>query len=115
MSGLQLHENPDHAELSRLAKEDPEAFERLRQELIDGIIESAPDVTRHRLEGLQFRIDYIHRRSKNALSATVKIYQMMWCSFLDLRQELNVYREPVAPKRQTARIIEFRPRKNLLA
>lgn len=110
-----LHQNPDHEALSTLARENPEAFETLRQELVGELIERAPETTKRRLQGLQFRIDVIHRRSTNSLGATVKIYKMMWQSFLRLHHELTTFREPLEAPRQSAQILEFRPRKHVSA
>lgn len=107
-------ENPDHDSLSQLAKEDPQAFEDLRQQLVGELIERAPEALKPRLEGLQFRIDAIRRRSGSSLGATVKIYQLMWQSFMQLRNELMTFREPAAP-RQSAQVLNFRPRKRISA
>lgn len=106
------NQNPDHAELSRLARDDPEAFEAVRQQLIGDLIHRAPEKIQRRLEGLQFRVDHIRRRSRNSLGATVKIYQMMWHSFMTLRHELMTFREPAARPQRTAQVLEFRPRKH---
>lgn len=107
------HENPDHEALSTLARDDPEAFEDLRQKLVGELIERAPEATKLRLQGLQFRLDYIHRRAGNSLGATVKIYRMMWQSFLRLHQELTTFREPVDTPRRSAQVLDFRPRKQV--
>jgi hypothetical protein len=107
------HENPDHGELARLAREDPAAFDALRLELIDEMIARAPDEMRPRLAGLQFRLDHIRRKSRSSLGATVKIYQLMWQSFLDLRHQLYTFRAPLENPASTARILDFRPRKHL--
>lgn len=107
------HENPDHDALSTLARDDPEAFENLRQKLVGDLIDRAPDAIKRRLQGLQFRIDHIHRRSGNSLGATVKIYRMMWQSFLRLHDELTNFREPVEPPRRSAQVLDFRPRKHV--
>lgn len=107
---IDSHLNPDHGQLSRLAREDPAAFEALRQSLVDQLINSAPDRLRSRLAGLQFRLDDIHRRSSNPLAATVRVYQLMWSSFLRLNDELLSVREPVSSTDRKARVIEFRPR-----
>lgn len=107
-------ENPDHEALSELARNDPEAFEDLRQKLVGELIERAPEATKLRLQGLQFRIDYIHRRAGSSLGATVKVYRMMWQSFLRLHEELTSFREPVEVPRRSAQVLDFRPRKNVL-
>lgn len=106
-------ENPDHETLSELARDDPEAFEDLRRKLVGELIERAPEATKRRLRGLQFRIDDIHRRSSNSLGATVKIYRMMWQSFLRLHDELTNFSEPVETPRHSAQVLDFRPRKHV--
>lgn len=108
-------ENPDHESLSQLAKEDPQAFEDLRRKLVGELIDQAPAALKPRLLGLQFRIDGIRRLSGNSLGATVKIYQLMWQSFLQLRQELTTFRAPVGPPRQNAQVLDFRPKKRISA
>jgi len=105
-------QNPDHESLSVLARDDPEAFEDLRRKLVGELIERAPEATKLRLRGLQFRLDYIHRRSGNPLGATVKIYQLMWQSFLRLHDELTTFRGPVEAPRRSAQVLDFRPRKH---
>lgn len=106
-------QNPDHEALSRLAREDPQAFEELRQQLVGDLIGRAPAALQPRLHGLQFRIDAIRHRAGHPLGATVKIYQLMWQSFMQLHHELTVFRAPVAAPRQSARVFEFRPKKQL--
>ena len=107
-----LHQNPDHETLSLLARENPEAFENLRQQLVDELIGRAPDLLKRRLLGLQFRIDVVRRRSKNPLGATVKIYHMMWDSFLNLHNELTTFHDPVRVTQGNAQVLNFRPRKH---
>lgn len=108
---LSAHENPDHDELSRLARDDPEAFEALRKQLISQLIERAPRHLQRRLEGVQFRVDAVRARSRNALGATVKVYQLMWGSFLGLREELITLREPLRAPQCKAQVLDFRPRR----
>lgn len=67
----------DFDSMSLIAKDDPEAFERLRQSAIDEFIESAPIRRQHRLRCLQWRIDQ-ERRNCTPLSACLKISKMMW-------------------------------------
>ncbi len=104
---------PCHAELSRLARDDPQAFENLQRAMIDNLIEHAPERHRPRLRGLQFRIDGIRRLSRSAMGATVKIYQMMWDSFLQLNDRLQGVVNPAeAPDeardtRRSAQVIAF--------
>lgn len=61
-----------------MAENDPELFERLRQDAINEVIENAPTAHRQRLRCLQWRIDQERRQSKSALGACVRISRMMW-------------------------------------
>jgi hypothetical protein len=116
-------ELPSHEVLSRLASEDPQEFERLRRELVESFIDSAPSRLRHRLSGIQFRVDGVRRLSRSALGSTVEIYQLMWQSFLRLNgvwQDVVHLRDATmgvcpptfasgATAPVSARILEFRP------
>lgn len=100
-------ENPDHETLARLAREDPEAFERLRRDLLDGLIDRAPDHLKPRLLGLQFRVDQVRQLAHTPLNATIRISELMWKSFLSLSDELSgraIHKDEPA----SARIIDFR-------
>ena len=72
-----------------LAKADPEAFERKRKEAIEACIADAPVEYQPRLRGLQFRVDMERSRASNPLSATIRISNMMWAAFSDLRDALD--------------------------
>lgn len=104
---------PCHDELFQLARNDPQAFERLTRTMIDSQIELAPERVRPRLRGLQFHIDGIRCVSRSAMGAAVKIYQMMWDSFLQLNDNLQAVVNPAeAPggahkARQIAQVIAF--------
>jgi len=63
-----------------LAERDPEAFERQRRTVLDQAIADAPERTRQRLTGLQWRIDTERRLAANPLASCVKIYEQMWAS-----------------------------------
>jgi hypothetical protein len=115
---------PSREVLSRLACDDPQAFEDLRNELVENRIRLAPEGVQLRLRQLQFRIDGIRRRSGSPLSALIKIQDLMWESFLRMDQELQRFARPnrnnagsggegmTSNRRpaRSARIIEFRPR-----
>jgi hypothetical protein len=61
-----------------LADADPDAFERMRRELIDDFIDSAPPDRRERLRCLQWRIEQERIRSHTPLGACIRITRMMW-------------------------------------
>ena len=112
---------PSHQVLSRLAADDPPAFEALCSTLVERCIERAPERIQQRLRQIQFRVDCIRRRSRSPLGALIKIQSLMWESFLQMDQELQqwvrltsdaprltVREMPVpAPARCTAHVIEF--------
>ena len=77
-------------EWAKLFKEDPEEFERRRQEEIDKAISSVQPVEmQHRLRQLQWTIDAECAASKTPLAATVKMHGRMWDSFLQLNSKLQ--------------------------
>ena len=124
MSERQPLELPSHEVLSQLAQDDPQAYETLRREVIEGFIDSAPEGIKFRLRGIQFRVDSVRRLSRSTLGSTLRVYTLMWESFLrlndgwqDLLRMTNGGKTasghaPAAdfvPK-AGARVIEFRPR-----
>lgn len=64
--------------MMKMAKDDPEAFERLRQKMIDEVINEAPEANKRRLIGLQWRVDQERRLAKNPLNACIRISDLMW-------------------------------------
>jgi len=84
------HNYPSFDELLKLAKTDPEALEKFRQEQVELIITQAPAKNQQRLRGLQFQIDSQRALHNNSpMGACLKISQMMHESFDDLRNWLN--------------------------
>ncbi|RMG29799.1 MAG: DUF3135 domain-containing protein [Gammaproteobacteria bacterium] len=63
---------------SRLARTDPEAFERQRAALIERAIAEAPPELRDRLRRLQWKVDQIRRTAPTPMAALVRIYRLMW-------------------------------------
>ncbi|WP_053981988.1 DUF3135 domain-containing protein [Marinagarivorans algicola] len=80
---------PTTDELFRLAKEDPDALEVLRQHEVEALIASAPNNMQRRLRGLQFQIDAKRRASKTPMAACIAISQMMFDSVYELNNALN--------------------------
>ncbi|MCW5618862.1 MAG: DUF3135 domain-containing protein [Nitrosomonas sp.] len=90
---------PDHADFdfdkwSHIAKIDPEQFEKMRQYLIDNLLEQAPDHLRQRLEQQQWQIDQIRRQAANPLEACIQISQRMWHSVYGEQGLLMALQEP---------------------
>lgn len=84
---------PDFDELVKLAEENPEELENLRQRLCDELIQSAPQEYRRRLRGIQFQIDMERQKAKSPMAACLKISEMMHDSFSQLRDALNEVQE----------------------
>ena len=91
-----------------LAKEDPEAFERRRREMIDAYLDSLPEeASRDRLQRLQWRVDRERERARTPMDAAVRLYDMMWESVAktyDHLQELSVLLDPAAPAHGSRRV-----------
>ncbi len=71
----------DFDEWRSLAKRDPEGFELARRRALDAVIAQAPESRRHRLRGLQWRVDRVRERSATPLAACISLSDMMWESF----------------------------------
>ncbi|MBU2097812.1 MAG: DUF3135 domain-containing protein [Gammaproteobacteria bacterium] len=84
-----MAELPDFDTLMQLHKEDPEALERLRQDLTTELLNKASDDARRRLEGLQFRINMELRRAGNPTARFLRLSDMMHESFYELNHCLN--------------------------
>jgi len=101
---------------AKLARDDPEEFERRRRALVRRTIEAAPADLRPQLERLQFRIDAVRSRSTHPLGACVRLNALMWTGFERLRRELGRAAgtrkqgglPPQAPRRM-AEVIPFDP------
>jgi len=102
----------DFEQWQRLARDDPEAFERKRQALIEAAIAEAPPEHQPRLRALQCRIDLERRRTKPALGAALRLNSMMWERLLELREALLTLagrqeRPPEPAQRQAAQVLRF--------
>lgn len=80
---------PDFDTLIDLNNEDPEALTQLRQRLSDEFVDSCPESSRRRLEGLLFRINMELRRARNPTTGYRRLSDMMYSSFAELNQSLN--------------------------
>lgn len=68
----------DFDEWRLLAIRDPEGFEAARRRVLDEVIAQAPENRRHRLKGLQWRVDRVRERSATPLAACISLSGMMW-------------------------------------
>jgi hypothetical protein len=95
---------------AKLAKEDPDAFEREREAALRAFIAAAPAAHRQRLEGLQSRLNLERRRARTPLGACVQLNSLMWTGFHRLRRELRSVSQGSAPEKPSgtsAKIIEL--------
>lgn len=89
MSNSKPEELPDFDILMRLAQENPDELEALRDRLNCQLIESAPERMQHRLKGLLFQIDAKRRVASNPMRSCLGVYEMMHDSLLELHNALN--------------------------
>jgi hypothetical protein len=93
----------DFDEWKSLACNDPDAFERRRQAVIDEFLSSVPESRQRRLRGLQFRIDMERRRARTPLGACIKISTMMWDSLVGPQGLAPTIQMLTQPRRATER------------
>ena len=67
----------DFEKLSRLARNDPLAFEQLRKQLIEQLIQDAPQARQINMRRFQWRIEQETRHHRNSLGRCVKLSSMM--------------------------------------
>lgn len=99
-----------------LARTDPEAFDCWRRKVIDHSIECTVtyDGDHRRLRGLQCRIDLERIRARTPLKACLRLSDMMWNSFLEMKNTLNhayagnVTKLPSPERTTAAKVIPFR-------
>lgn len=106
----------DFDEWVRLAKEDPEAYEDMRQKMIQEVIDNTSPEVKRRMEGLQWKIDQIRSTSTNPMASCLKISQMMWENvtgedgLLDHMRQLNdpEQLQKLNKPKESAEIIDIR-------
>mgnify|MGYP000091356365 CR=1 FL=1 len=98
---------PTTDQLLKLAQENPDALEALRQREIKSLIDSAPASMQRRLKGLQFQIDAKRRASKTPMAACVAISQMMFDSVYELNDALNKPSTTEEKPKSVASVLRF--------
>jgi len=68
---------PDFDTLRNLARNDPEALERLRLALCERVINEAPAHAKPRLQGLMFQINSRRQLARSEMDATETLSEMM--------------------------------------
>lgn len=98
---------PPFEKLAVLAAKNPELLEKLRKKAIENLIDSAPEHTRARLQGLQFQIDCHRRVHKNPLATCLTISRMMHDSLRQLNDALNGTTGSAKEEPTAAKILSF--------
>lgn len=68
----------DFTAWSRIAQEDPDAFEAMRLAAIEDFLQTVPPESRERLRRLQWRIDQERRLAHSPMGACIRLSRMMW-------------------------------------
>ena len=79
---------------SKMAQEEPEKFELMRQQLIDDLIAQAPEHFKPRMIGLQWQVDQLRKQASNPMAACLRISQKMWNNVVGENGLLNALQEP---------------------
>jgi len=89
MLKMVVMELPNFDELVNLAKNEPEKFDAMRQQLNQQLIALASDEQQKVLEGLVFKIEMQRRKSKNTTQFNILLSQLMISSFVEMQSLLN--------------------------
>jgi hypothetical protein len=100
---------------ARLARENPEEFERRRTAVIEAVIARASPRLAPRLRGLQFRLDVERLKARTPLGAAVRMQTLMWEQVEQLRTALNqLTASPAGAQQPTTagcgKVLQFPPR-----
>lgn len=107
----------DFDEWLALAKSSPEIFEQRRREYLHATILRNGDTPR--LKAMQSRIDLERVRARTPFKACLKIYGLMWDSFLHMDERLIEFQfllldpggaRPAGNCARQARLLTFKPR-----
>lgn len=72
-----------------MARNDPQGLETLRKSLTEAVIASASnEITKRRLQGLQFKVDMECKKATSPLAACIRISEMMCRSLADLHHSM---------------------------
>ncbi len=116
----------DFDQMAQLFKDDPLAFEKKREEMVEELIQSAPSDLQRRLRGIQFQVDMERAKAKTPMDACLRIYGKMMDHFhgqfapairglagaeeLDADSAALLCQSVTEVSRDKAQVIPFRPR-----
>lgn len=93
------------------AETNPGLLDQWLQQEVNHIIENAPLKHKERLEGLQFRIEMEKRRAKTPLASCLKLSELMYDSFFELKLALeNGDSQTTQDLSQKAKVLPFKPK-----
>ncbi|MDH5545842.1 MAG: DUF3135 domain-containing protein [Gammaproteobacteria bacterium] len=72
---------------ARLARRNPERFERLRSQMIAEFLNTAPEEKRIRLQRVQWRVDQARKLARNPVDSLNRISRLMWDELMTLNSE----------------------------
>ena len=79
---------------AKMAKQDPNQFEEMRQQMIRDVIDHAPEHIKPRIIGLQWQLDQIRNQADNPMAACLEISQKMWKKVYGEKGLLDALQEP---------------------
>ena len=111
----ELHSSPpfDFDAWAALARNNPQAFEAKRNNVLEAAIRQAPTRRRQRLRCLQWKLDQVRLLAPNPMSATGRMHQLMWDSVTGedgLLARLQQFRNAESPEKISlisAKILQF--------
>jgi len=111
MSTTSRNPSFDFDSWAALARENPQAFEKSRKEIIEQAISQASPRRQQRLRCLQWQLDQIRNTSRTPLAACLCMQRMLWeklAGDAGLLACLQGTPRPLDARRRTAKILPFR-------
>lgn len=108
-NNVEIKDNFD--ELTALYAADSAGFEKKRLELIQSVIDQAPEGIQRRLTGLQWQIDSEIKLAKTPMEGCSKVYQMMMDSIYGgggLQEALNFTDNEISESIPNASVVNIK-------
>lgn len=124
-----MNSEPEHmtsfqdkaSDWAQLARQDPQAFETMRTELLNEFIQNSPANLQRKLQGMQWKIELVRQRSSSPVEALAEITGMMWQSTQQLGKKQQDLLDVCtgkeftpSPVRESAQILNFQLKANSL-
>ncbi len=104
-----MYNLPSFDQLKKLNDLDPNAFEALREKLVNDCIETASAERQHRLQGLQFHINSRRKLANNPMESCISLSRMMHETFWDMHNSLEGLAHITANPRSARNITSSQP------